>query len=63
RPSTTPACPKRTFCNTLYGHGSRPAVPGQEPARRHATVAGAIVRYYIGGSPSLVVTAVKIIHG
>ncbi|MEU0685980.1 hypothetical protein [Streptomyces uncialis] len=52
-----------TLGNDPYGHGSRPAVPGQEPTRRHATVAGAIVRYYVGGPLSLVVTAVKIIHG
>ena len=52
-----------TLANDPYGHGSRPAVPGQEPTRRHATIGGAIVRYYISGPPCLVVTAVKIVHG
>ncbi|MFE7130932.1 hypothetical protein ACFVIM_08740 [Streptomyces sp. NPDC057638] len=45
-----------------YGHGSSPAGPAQEPDRRLATVAGAIVRYYLSGPPLLVVTAVELIH-
>ncbi|MFJ6661257.1 hypothetical protein ACIQNG_33665 [Streptomyces sp. NPDC091377] len=53
---------ERTLARDPYGHGSTPASPGQEPTRRLATVAGAIVRYYISGPPLLVVTAVQIVH-
>ncbi|MFF2020914.1 hypothetical protein ACFVW2_03755 [Streptomyces sp. NPDC058171] len=57
------AAMQTTLAKDPYGHGSAPANPGREPDRRLATVAGAIVRYYIAGSPALVVTTVKIIHG
>ncbi|MFI1829092.1 hypothetical protein ACH41E_21960 [Streptomyces sp. NPDC020412] len=52
----------KTLARDPYGHGSAPASPGQEPTRRLATVAGAIVRYYISGPPLLVVTAVQIVQ-
>lgn len=57
------AAMQMTLAKDPYGHGSAPASPGREPDRRLATVAGAIVRYYVAGPPALVVTAVKIIHG
>ncbi|GGZ15215.1 hypothetical protein GCM10010387_04390 [Streptomyces inusitatus] len=52
----------RTLGRDPYGHGSGPAGPPREKDRRHATVAGALVRYYIAGAPVLVVTTVEIVH-
>ncbi|WP_284421894.1 hypothetical protein [Streptomyces albus] len=49
----------RTIGTDPYGHGSTP-VRG-EPDRRDATVAGAIIRYYVSGS-ILTVTVVRLIH-
>lgn len=42
-----------------YGHGSTP-VRG-ETDRRDATIAGAIIRYYVSGS-ILTITIVRLIH-
>ncbi|MFF8957855.1 hypothetical protein [Streptomyces sp. NPDC014894] len=52
----------RTLGEDPYGHGSGPAGSPKEEDRRLASVAGALVRYYIAGPPLLVVTAVKIVH-
>ncbi|MCS0636848.1 hypothetical protein NX801_14505 [Streptomyces sp. LP05-1] len=52
-----------TLARDPYGHGSSPSDSPKEKNRRLATVAGAIVRYYVAGPPVLVATAVKSIHG
>ncbi|MGW1974252.1 hypothetical protein [Streptomyces sp. NPDC001889] len=52
----------RTLGTDPYGHGSDPAGSPQERDRRTATIAGAVVRYYVTNGLDLVVTAVRILH-
>ena len=53
----------RTLGTDPYGHGSDPAGNTREPDRRTATIAGAVVRYYVTNGLDLIVTAVRILHG